>query len=57
MNESFWKLVLDPGVKNVHFIGKDMLEITYYDGAVNGAFIDSGSKNWEVFHQGKKCQT
>ena len=55
MNESFWTLVLDPGVKNIHFIGKDLIELTYYDGNVGGAERESQSSDWKLFHKAEKC--
>ncbi len=55
MNESFWTLVLDPKVKHIHFIGREMIEITYYDGNSSGAERDFQSNNWKVFHTGARC--
>ena len=57
MNESFWKLVLDSQVKNIHFIDKDLIELTYYDGNVGGAAVDIKTDNWELFHKAKRCLT
>lgn len=56
MNESFWTLVLDPEVKNINFIGREMIELTYYDGTVGGAERDFQSNDWKIFHKAERCR-